>query len=122
MTEQGFVRGLENTVLSAYEYLKQESASALGVATMAEQPVALVETSAGRSASRRKRRGEGSSPWSCGSAQYAFGRGLFRAGGSYPLPRGQASRRPQLHEALRHGRARASERLRSLDLSAFVRE
>jgi hypothetical protein len=47
MTAQGFVRGLENTVLPAYEYFKQESASALGVATMAEQPVVLVETDVG---------------------------------------------------------------------------
>jgi len=50
MTAQRFVRGLENTVLSkvpAYEYLKQESASALGVATMTEQPVVLVETDVG---------------------------------------------------------------------------
>jgi len=50
MTAQQFVRGLENTVLSkvpAYEYLKQESASALGVATMTKQPVVLVETNVG---------------------------------------------------------------------------
>ena len=69
MTAQRSVRGLENTVLSkvpAYEYLKQESARALGVATMTEQPVVWSrQTSAGRSAPRRKQRGEGSSPCSC---------------------------------------------------------
>ena len=50
MTAQRLVKGLEDTVLSkvpAYEYLKQESASALGVATMTEQPVVLVETDVG---------------------------------------------------------------------------
>jgi uncharacterized membrane protein len=50
ITAQRFVRGLESSVLSkvpAYEYLKQESASALGVATMTEQPVVLVETDVG---------------------------------------------------------------------------
>jgi uncharacterized membrane protein len=47
MTGQRLVSGLETSVLSkvpAYEYLKQESASALGVATMTELPVVLVET------------------------------------------------------------------------------
>jgi uncharacterized membrane protein len=47
---QRLVKGLEDAVLSkvpAYEYLKQESASALGVATMTEQPVVLVETEIG---------------------------------------------------------------------------
>ena len=50
MTAQRLVGGLEASVLSkvpAYEYLKQESASALGVATMTEQPVVLVETDVG---------------------------------------------------------------------------
>jgi len=50
ITAQRLVRGLESSVLSkvpAYEYLKQESASALGVATMTEQPVILVETDVG---------------------------------------------------------------------------
>jgi uncharacterized membrane protein len=50
MRAQRLVRGLESSVLSkvpAYEYLKQESASALGVATMTEQPVVLVETDVG---------------------------------------------------------------------------
>jgi hypothetical protein len=114
MTAQRFVRGLENTVLSKVPaYLKQESASALGVATMTEQPVILVETDVGwQIGVQTEGRGEGSS----------FGRGRFRAGGSNPIPRGQASRRPQLHEALRNGSARASERLLSLGVSAFVRE
>jgi hypothetical protein len=107
MTAQGFVRGLENTVLSAYEYLKQESASALGVATMAEQPVVLVETDVGWQIGVQTETSRGGFvPVPAGSAQAAFGRGLFRAGGSNPFPRGQASRRPQLHEVLRHGRAR----------------
>ena len=47
---QRLVRGLEDSVLSqvpGYEYLKQESASALGVATMTELPVVLVETDFG---------------------------------------------------------------------------
>jgi uncharacterized membrane protein len=47
---QRVVKGLEDSVLSkvpAYEYLKQESASALGVATMTELPVVLVETDFG---------------------------------------------------------------------------
>jgi uncharacterized membrane protein len=50
VTAQKLVRGLEASVLSkvpAYEYLKQQSASALGVATMAQQPVVLVETDVG---------------------------------------------------------------------------
>jgi uncharacterized membrane protein len=50
MAPQSFVRVLEASVLSklpAYEYLKQEGASALGVATMAEQPIVLVETEIG---------------------------------------------------------------------------
>jgi uncharacterized membrane protein len=47
---QRVVKRLEDSVLSkvpAYEYLKQESASALGVATMTELPVVLVETDFG---------------------------------------------------------------------------
>jgi uncharacterized membrane protein len=50
VTAQKLVKGLEASVLSkvpAYEYLKQEGASALGVATMTEQPVVLVETEIG---------------------------------------------------------------------------
>jgi uncharacterized membrane protein len=50
VTAQRLVGGLEASVLSkvpAYEYLKQESASALGVTTMTEQPVVLVETDVG---------------------------------------------------------------------------
>jgi uncharacterized membrane protein len=50
MPAQKLVKGLETSVLSkvpAYEYLKQEGASALGIATMAEQPVFLVETDIG---------------------------------------------------------------------------
>jgi uncharacterized membrane protein len=50
MPAQKLVEGLETSVLSkvrAYEYLKQEGASALGIATMAEQPVVLVETDIG---------------------------------------------------------------------------
>jgi uncharacterized membrane protein len=42
---QKLVKALEDSVLSkvpAYEYLKQEGASALGVATMTEEPVVLV--------------------------------------------------------------------------------
>ena len=79
MTAQRFVRGLENTVLSKVPaYLKQESASALGVATMTEQPVVLVETDVGwQIGVQTEGRGDGSS----------FGRGLFRAGGSNPLAR-----------------------------------
>jgi uncharacterized membrane protein len=47
---QKLVKGLESTVLSkipAYEYLKQEGASALGIATMTEQPIVLVESDIG---------------------------------------------------------------------------
>jgi uncharacterized membrane protein len=47
---QKLVKALEDSFLSkvpAYEYLKQEGASALGVATMAEEPVVLVETDFG---------------------------------------------------------------------------
>jgi uncharacterized membrane protein len=43
-------QGGESSILSkarAYEYLKQEGASALGVATMTEHPVVLVETDVG---------------------------------------------------------------------------
>jgi uncharacterized membrane protein len=50
ITGQRLVRGLESSVLSkvpAYEYLKQESASALGVATMTELPIVMVETDFG---------------------------------------------------------------------------
>src|SRR6516165_7275996 len=50
MPAQKLIKGLETSVLSkvpAYEYLKQEGASALGIATMAEQPVVLVETDFG---------------------------------------------------------------------------
>jgi uncharacterized membrane protein len=50
VTAQRLVGGLEASVLSkvpAYEYLKQESASALGVATMTMQPVVLVESDVG---------------------------------------------------------------------------
>jgi uncharacterized membrane protein len=50
VTAQKLIRALEGSVLSkvpAYEYLKQEGASALGVATMTEQPVVLVETEIG---------------------------------------------------------------------------
>jgi uncharacterized membrane protein len=50
VTAQKLIKGLETSVLSkvpAYEYLKQESASALGIATMAEQPVVFVETDIG---------------------------------------------------------------------------
>jgi uncharacterized membrane protein len=50
VTAQKLIKGLEASVLSkvpAYEYLKQEGASALGVATMTEQPVVLVETEIG---------------------------------------------------------------------------
>jgi uncharacterized membrane protein len=47
---QKLVKGLESSVLCklpAYDYLKQQSTSALGFATMAEQPVVLVETDFG---------------------------------------------------------------------------
>jgi uncharacterized membrane protein len=50
VTAQKLINGLEASILSkvpAYEYLKQEGASALGVATMTEQPVVLVETEIG---------------------------------------------------------------------------
>jgi uncharacterized membrane protein len=50
MVGQRLVRGLEDSVLSkvpGYEYLKQESASALGVATVTALPVVLVETDFG---------------------------------------------------------------------------
>ena len=50
MMGQKLVKALEDSVLSkvpAYEYLKQEGASALGVATMTEEPVVLVETDFG---------------------------------------------------------------------------
>jgi uncharacterized membrane protein len=49
-TAQKLINRLEASVLSkvpAYEYLKQESASALGVATMTEEQVVLVETEIG---------------------------------------------------------------------------
>jgi len=49
-TAQKLINRLESSVLSkvpAYEYLKQESASALGVATMTEEQVVLVETEIG---------------------------------------------------------------------------
>ena len=50
VTAQELVKALESSILSkvpAYEYLKQEGASALGVATMTEQPVVLVESDIG---------------------------------------------------------------------------
>jgi uncharacterized membrane protein len=50
VTAQKLIDRLEASILSkvpAYEYLKQEGASALGIATMAEQPVVLVETDIG---------------------------------------------------------------------------
>ena len=69
ITAQRFVRGLESSVLSkvpAYEYLKQESASALGVATMTEQPVVLVETDVGwQIGVQTETGGAGSSPCFC---------------------------------------------------------
>jgi uncharacterized membrane protein len=55
---QRFVNGLESSVLSkipAYEYLKQESASALGVADIGELPVVFVPMEGdGSSASKPK--------------------------------------------------------------------
>jgi uncharacterized membrane protein len=50
VTAQELVKVLESSILSkvpAYEYLKQEGASALGVATMTEQPIVLVESDIG---------------------------------------------------------------------------
>lgn len=50
VTAQELVKMLESSILSkipAYEYLKQEGASALGVATMTEQPIVLVESDIG---------------------------------------------------------------------------
>ncbi len=50
VTAQQLVKVLESSILSkvpAYEYLKQEGASAFGVATMTEQPIVLVESDIG---------------------------------------------------------------------------
>ena len=50
VTAQQLVKVLESSILSkvpAYEYLKQEGASAFGVATMTEHPVVLVESDVG---------------------------------------------------------------------------
>lgn len=66
---QRVVKRLEDSVLSkvpAYEYLKQESASALGVATMTELPVVLVETDFGwQIGVQTEMASGGSSPSSC---------------------------------------------------------
>jgi uncharacterized membrane protein len=50
VTAQELIKLLESSILSkvpACEYLKQEGASALGVATMTEQPIVLVESDIG---------------------------------------------------------------------------
>jgi hypothetical protein len=55
---QRFVNALESSVLSkipAYEYLKQESASALGVAEIGELPVVFVPNGRGMAARRSNR-------------------------------------------------------------------
>ena len=116
MAAQRVIDALKSSVLSknpAYDYLKQESASALGVAEIGEHPVVFVPMEGG---------------WQLGVQTEALSHGLvsvfvpgapdphFRVGlllfeGQRQTSRRQAGRRAQLPQAMRRGRARARRQL-----------
>ena len=116
VTAQRVVDALESSVLSkipAYDYLKQESASALGVAEIAELPVVFVPMeggwqlgvqiealSGGPRLDLRPRR-----------AEPAFGVGLFLFDGQRSTSRHQACRCAELPQTMRRGRIGAQRQL-----------
>ena len=89
---------------------------------MTKQPVVLVETNVGWriGVQREAARAGFVTVFLPGAPNPHSGEVYLVPADRNPLPRGQASRRPQLHETLRHGSARRF--LRSVGLSAFVRE
>jgi hypothetical protein len=116
MAAQRVIDALESSVLSkipAYDYLKQESASALGVAEIAEHPVVFVPNGRGMAARRSNRSAE-RRPRLClrpRRARPAFRVGLFPFEGQRSACRRQAGRRAQLPQAMRRGRIRSRRQL-----------
>ena len=116
VTAQRVIDALESSVLSkipAYDYLKQESASALGVAEIAEHPRGLRAHGRGMAARRSNRSAE-RRPRLClrpRLARPAFRGGLFLFDGQRSTCRHQAGRCAQLPQAMRRGRFRARRQL-----------
>ncbi len=107
---------LESSVLSkipAYEYLKQESASALGVAQIAELPRGLRAHGRGVAARRSNRSAERRPRFDLRPrrAEPAFRVSLFLFEGHRSACRHQPGRWAQLPQAMRRGRIRARRQL-----------
>jgi hypothetical protein len=112
---QHVVNALESSVLSkipTYEYLKQESASALGAAQSTDLPMVFVPMRAGGSSAFKPNRWVTASSQSSSRARRtAFRVGLFLPHRHRSPRRHRAGGRAQLPEAMRRGRIRAQRQL-----------
>ena len=113
---QHVVNALELSVLSkipAYEYLKQESASALGAAESTDLPVVFVPMEGGwQLGLQTEPLADGLVPiFVPGRAEPAFRVGLLLSGGHHSPSQRRAGGRAQLPEAMRRGRIRARRQL-----------
>jgi hypothetical protein len=107
VTAQRVIDALESSVLSkipAYDYLKQESASALGVAEIGEHPVVFVPMEGGWQLGVQTEALSGGVR--ARLARPAFRGGLFLFDGQRSTCRHQAGRCAQLPQAMRRGRFR----------------
>jgi uncharacterized membrane protein len=108
---QHIVNALESSVLSkipAYEYLKQESASALGAAQSTDLPVVFVPMEGdGGSAFKPNRWVTASSQSSSRARRTRIRVSLFLSRGHHSFCRRRAGGRAQLPEAMRRRRIRA---------------